>query len=125
MRNYKIFALAALLATPISAFAAMSCTELGTLLAGQQHVGATPTAPIASLTSPTIGTRFCDINFIYSSRSGTARNEGGINRRVVFCRPESENASDCCKVWAAITVTSTVVTIAPFNHSRAGPTSRR
>jgi len=68
----KLFALAALLAAPLSAFAAMSCTELGTLLAGQQHVGPTPTAPIASLTSPTIGARFCDINFIYSSRGGTA-----------------------------------------------------
>jgi hypothetical protein len=68
----RFFALATLLAAPLSASAAMSCTELGTLLAGQQHVGATPTAPIASLTSPTIGARFCDINFILSSRGGTA-----------------------------------------------------
>ena len=68
----RFFALAALLAAPLSAFAAMTCAELGTLLAGQQHVGATPTAPIASLTSPTTGARFCDINFIYSARGGTA-----------------------------------------------------
>jgi tannase/feruloyl esterase len=68
----KFFALAALLAAPISALAAMTCTELGMHLAGKEHVKPTPAAPIASLTSPTMGARFCDINFIYSSRGGTA-----------------------------------------------------
>ena len=58
----------------------------------------------------------------FSSRSGTSRSAGGISSLAVFCRPESENASDCCSACAPIRVTSTVVTMAPFSHRRAGPT---
>ena len=62
----------------------------------------------------------------FSSRNGTARNEGGISSRVVFWLLELENASD----WLQCLVLQSrspapVVTMAPFSHRRAGPTSRR
>ena len=75
MTKHKIFALAALLAAPISALAQMSCTALGTHLASQpnilQYVPPPPAAQVPLPFTQLIDTR-CEANFTYSSRGGPA-----------------------------------------------------
>ena len=71
----KCFALAALLAAPISALAQMSCTALGAHLASQpnvlQYVPPPPALQVPLPFTQLIGTR-CEANFTYSSRGGPA-----------------------------------------------------
>jgi hypothetical protein len=75
MRKHAIFALAALLAAPISALAEMSCTALGAHLASQpnvlQYVPPPPAPQVPLPFTQLIGTR-CEANFTYSSRGGPA-----------------------------------------------------
>jgi Tannase and feruloyl esterase len=75
MTKLKGFALAALLAAPISALAQMSCTALGAHLASQpnvlQYVPAPPAPQVPLPFTQLIGTR-CEANFTYSSKGGPA-----------------------------------------------------
>ena len=76
--------LAAALALPASAFAAMTCAALDAHLASQPHIfQVTPTTPLAALAG-TPANR-CEANFIYSSRGGPAHGYAvGQDQRIVL-----------------------------------------
>jgi len=68
-----------------SAFAAMSCADLGTYLAAQPNVlQVSPTTALTTLTSAGTSPR-CEANFVYSSRGGaSAGYAAGQNQRIVL-----------------------------------------